>query len=63
MLVHSIRDDAVMADLGVASKMSPDLAFLRGLHDHGRTTAKAWLASHFNDLGKRSSVDVRAEFL
>jgi NTE family protein len=63
MLMHSIRDDAVMGDIGVASKLNPDRAFLHGLRDHGRRVAKVWLERHFDDLGVRDSVDLQLEFL
>lgn len=63
MLVHSIRDDAGMATLGMASKISPSRKLLDTLFASGRATALAWLQAHFADLGVRDSVDVRAEFL
>jgi NTE family protein len=63
MLMHSIRDDAVMREIGVATKLSPDRAFLHGLRDHGRRVGQEWLAQHFDDLGMRDSVDLQAEFL
>jgi NTE family protein len=63
MLIHSIRDDEAMTAHSVASKFSSDWAFLSGLHDSGTTTARRWLKAHFDDLGKRSTVDLDAEFL
>mgnify|MGYP003442721847 CR=1 FL=1 len=33
------------------------------LRARGRETARAWLEAHWKDVGKRSSVDVAAEFL
>jgi NTE family protein len=63
MLVHSIRSDETMAELSVASKLSPDWAFLTRLRDRGRAVARAWLDRHFDDLGERSTVDIRKEFL
>jgi NTE family protein len=63
MLIHSIRADAEMAQHGVASKLNCAWDFLTGLRDQGRAHADAWLQAHFAQLGKQSSVDVRAEFL
>ena len=63
MLIHSIRCDETTASLSLSSKMSPDWSFLTGLRDHGRRIAKAWLADHFDELGRNSSVDIRGEFL
>lgn len=61
--MHSIRDDAAMARLGVASKTNTDWAFLTGLRDRGRETAFAWLEANYAHIGVRSSVDLAAEFL
>jgi NTE family protein len=63
MLIHSIRSDEEMCRLGVSSKLNADRAFLHHLRDRGRLHAERWLAAHFDDVGQRSSVDVRAEFL
>ncbi len=63
MYVHSIRDDAGMAEFGVASKLSPDRRLLDDLFARGHATSQAWLDQHFKDLGQRDSVNVRAEFL
>ena len=63
VLIHSLRADKVLADLSIASKFSSDWNFLLGLRERGRVAAAAWLKQHFNDLGVRSSVDLRTEFL
>ena len=63
MLIHSIRDDAHMAELGVGSKLDPDWQFLCTLRDAGRARAMAWLEGTFDDVGVRSSVDLAAAFL
>jgi NTE family protein len=43
MFIHSIRDDAAMAELGVATKLNPDWDFLCRLRDSGRAKAAEWL--------------------
>ena len=63
MYVHSIRADAAMSELGVSSKLNADWDFLVFLRDRGREEAGRWLAAHYEAIGSRSSVDVRAEFL
>ena len=63
MLIHSIRDDEVMTAHSVASKLNPDWDFLCSLRDSGRGTTTRWLRTHFADIGKRSTVDLEAEFL
>jgi NTE family protein len=60
--IHSVRDDAFMSQLGVASKMTPNRVLLLQLRDAGRAAMDAFLAAHRDDLGARSSVDLRAMF-
>ena len=63
MFMHSIRADEALRDLGVASKLLTDWAFLCDLRDRGRQTCAAWLAKNYSAVGKKSSVDLGAEFL
>ncbi|MGF6543471.1 hypothetical protein OKW32_006848 [Paraburkholderia youngii] len=63
MLIHSIRSDAAMCALSLSSKYNADWSFLCELRDNGRNEADAWLARHYADIGRRSSIDIRAEFL
>lgn len=63
MLIHSIRADEAMCALSVASKYNADWAFLRQLFERGRHEADVWLTQHYRDVGQRSSIDIRREFL
>ncbi|MGL5115957.1 MAG: patatin-like phospholipase family protein [Beijerinckiaceae bacterium] len=63
VLIHSVRADDVMSEFSVASKFDTSWSFLTRLRDLGREAAQLWLAAHFNDIGVRSSVDIRAEYL
>ncbi len=63
MLIHSIEADDLMNEMGVASKLNPDWAFLQKLRDAGRATAESWLARARDDLGERSSVDLVETYL
>lgn len=63
VLVHSIRCDAVMRELSLSSKFSPDWRFLTRLRDRGRELAANWLERHYAALGERSTVDLKADFL
>jgi NTE family protein len=49
-----------MVELGVASKMSGELAFFEHLRAVGRDCASAWLGANFDAIGRRSSVDLGA---
>ena len=63
VLIHSIRADSALADLSVSSKFACEWDFLTMLRDRGRECASEWLAKHFSDLGIRSTVDLKREFL
>ena len=63
MLVHSIRDDAEMAQLGVATKLNPDWDFLCRLRDVGRNRTAQWLDQNFDRVGQNSSIDLTEVFL
>ncbi|MGI9387897.1 MAG: patatin-like phospholipase family protein [Methyloligellaceae bacterium] len=60
--VHIIDADAQMQPLGASSKLNAEWAFLQHLHEIGRKAATTWLRKNFDDLGRRSSVDLRAMF-
>lgn len=60
--VHMIADDALMAELSVATKISPNPFLLNRLKSAGRIAADRFLAAHWDDLGERSSTDLRAMF-
>jgi NTE family protein len=61
--IHMIAAEEIMAELGVASKMNGEIAFLEHLKDVGRTAASEWLAKNFHLVGRQSSVDLEATFL
>jgi NTE family protein len=63
MLFHSIRDDAAMTKLGVATRLNPDWGFLCRLRDAGRDRASMWLELNLDKVGHSSSVDVGEIFL
>jgi NTE family protein len=63
VLIHAIEADAFMKGLGVASKLNTDWRFLTQLRDVGRACAGDWLATNYDHLGQRSTVDVREKYL
>jgi NTE family protein len=63
VLIHSLRADDALSDLSAASKLCTDWNFLETLRDRGRDAAGVWLERHFDDVGKRQTVDLRAQFL
>ncbi|MNC26554.1 Patatin-like phospholipase [compost metagenome] len=63
MLIHSIKSDEAMCALSVSSKYNADWDFLCGLRDIGRHEADVWLTENYCNIGERSSIDIRKEFL
>jgi NTE family protein len=63
MLIHAIEADGHLDDLPMASKFDTEWNFLTNLKARGQRAADAWLKAHFDDVGVRSSVDVRERFL
>jgi NTE family protein len=63
ILVHSIGADRWLQDLSIETKFDTNWDFLLKLKDRGRRAAEAWLKSDIDDVGVRSSADLRAEYL
>ena len=62
VLIHMISDDDLMRELSVATKLLPSPPVLARLKEAGQAAADTFLTAHRKDLGKRSSVDLRAMF-
>ncbi len=60
--IHSVSDDALMTQLGIASKMTPNRALLLQLKDAGRAAMDGFLTRNLRHIGQRSSVDLREMF-
>lgn len=57
MRIHRIASD-VMMELGYSSKLHAEWDFLIMLRNEGRRAAEAFLSTHRDDLGTRSSLDL-----
>jgi len=57
--VHMIGDPDHMKALGTSSKYNIDLEFLLYLKGLGRDRTDLWLAEHWDQIGKESSLDIR----
>ena len=62
VLVHMVADDDLMRQLSVATKIVPNAAVIHQLRAAGRAAMERFLRARFDDLGARSSVDLRAMF-
>jgi NTE family protein len=59
--VHRIVLDSEGKAFTAASKLSNDYEFFEMLRDHGRRAARRFLDEHFDDVGVKSTVDLRAD--
>jgi NTE family protein len=57
MRIHRITSD-VMVELGYSSKLNAEWEFLCMLRDEGRRAGHAFLSTHHDDLGRRSTFDL-----
>jgi NTE family protein len=62
-LFHRIHAEGELQALGVSSKLNTEWAFLEHLHDIGYRTAADWLDENYNDIGKRSTLDIESLYL
>jgi hypothetical protein len=63
MKIHSISNDKPMTMLGAVSKFNADWGFLTKRCQAGGRSAEAWLAEHFDRLGKESTIDLQTTYL
>jgi len=61
--IHLIEAQELMGALGASSKLNADWDFLQHLRDIGRQSASDWLDQHYDDLGVRTSIDMKSLFL
>lgn len=61
--LHRIEASAVLADYNAASKLDTDWDFFQKLRQGGHEAARRWLDKHFDDVGEKATLDLRAEFL
>ncbi len=60
--IHIVDDDDLMNSINESSKFLTEWPFLEMLRDKGAAAAEAWLGKHYDDLGKRSTVNLRRMF-
>lgn len=61
--LHLIEAQELMSALGSSSKLNAEWNFLQHLRDIGRQAASDWLDAHYDDIGQRTSVDLKSVFL
>lgn len=58
LYIHSISDEQMKAMARGGSQLQTDWGFLTELRDRGRHRADAWIAEHFDCLGKTSTANI-----
>lgn len=58
--LHRIAAEEAIKGLGLRSKFDTSPEFLNRLHDLGRARTGYWLDEHFDELGRRSTLDLSA---
>ena len=59
---HLIEGGPALEHVAAETRVAVSARFFEALHQLGRETAQAWLAQHFDALGRRDSVDLAATF-
>ncbi|MBY5932455.1 patatin-like phospholipase family protein [Tateyamaria omphalii] len=60
--MHMIADDALMNDLSVATKVVPNGFVMGRLRDAGARAAQHFLDTHFDQIGRCDTIDMREMF-
>ncbi len=60
--VHLIHAHEELKDLDASSKMNAEWDYLTHLRDRGRAWAERFLEQHYDDLGRRSTFDLKSLF-
>jgi NTE family protein len=63
VLLHRIDGGADMAHYPASSRTSTDAVMIGKLFELGQASATQWLARHFAALGRRSTIDIRRDYL
>jgi len=63
MFIHLVEAEDVIRDLSGSSKMNGTWKFLTHLFEIGRERAGKWLETHYDRLGKETTVDLQAKYL
>jgi NTE family protein len=62
VLMHRIALSEALTDIDASSKLTAKWEFFEMLKTAGQKAARTWLKLHFDDIGKRATIDLRQEF-
>lgn len=63
ILLHRIDGGDALRAHPASTRGSADAGLIRTLFELGQASGAQWLARHFDDLGRRSTVDIRRDYL
>jgi NTE family protein len=63
LLLHRIDGGEALEDLPQSSRTSTDAAMIGKLFDMGRAAARRWLRNHWADLGEKSTINIRRDYV
>ncbi len=63
LYLHRIDGGAAMEDMPASGKLSTDTAMIERLFEMGQSSAKRWLASNFDALGRQSTINIRRDYV
>ena len=61
--LHRIDATKALKNYTASTRLDTSWRFFEELKTAGQKAAKAWLAKHFDDIGHRATLDLRAEFM
>ncbi|MCA1998833.1 MAG: patatin-like phospholipase family protein [Hyphomicrobiales bacterium] len=56
--LHRIDADKALADLDASSKINAERDFIETLFERGRKAGRDWLRRHYDDIGRRDTLDL-----
>ncbi|HUA54921.1 MAG TPA: patatin-like phospholipase family protein [Candidatus Sulfotelmatobacter sp.] len=62
IFIHTIDGEALLAPLGVSSKVNADWDFLMHLFENGRQSCEQFLSAHWAKIGHESSTNIEEKF-
>jgi NTE family protein len=63
LYIHAIDAEKQMRKFSASTKGDTSWRFLQELHDIGYTATDEWLSKNFDQLGKRSTIDIAQKYL
>lgn len=61
VFMHRIEPAGFLDEFSASSRIRPDWSTISTLMQRGRAAGRAWLEAHFDDVGRRDTLDARRE--